>query len=149
VLEKYPDDVKYVFKHFPLNNHKFAMPAAVAALAAERQGKFWEFHDKLYESYNRLSQQKIQAISKELGLDAAQFEKDKKDPRLTAMINRDRSEGIKAGVTGTPAVFLNGKLLRNRRMAGFQAAIEKELQKRAVNRRCKVLKKVQGSGFWV
>jgi protein-disulfide isomerase len=129
VLEKYPNDVKYVFKHFPLNNHKFAQPAAVAALAAERQDKFWEFHDKLYENYNRLSQQKIQAISQELGLDAVKFEKDIKDPRFTAMINRDRSEGIKAGVTGTPAVFVNGKLLRNRRMAGFQAAIEKELQK--------------------
>jgi protein-disulfide isomerase len=135
VLERYPNDVKYVFKHFPLNNHKFARPAAVAALAAERQGKFWEFHDKLYENYNRLNQQKIQDISRELGLDAAKFETDMRDSKFTAMINRDRSEGIRAGVTGTPAVFLNGKLLRNRRLVDFQAAIEKELQKlRAVSK---------------
>ena len=76
MLEKYPDDVKYVFKHFPLNNHKFAWPAAVAALAAERQGKFWEFHDKLYENYNQLNQQKIQLFSQELTLDAVRFEKE-------------------------------------------------------------------------
>lgn len=129
VLEKYPHDVKYVFKHFPLNNHKFARPAAVAALAAERQGKFWEFHDKLYESYNRLNQQKIKDISRELNLDAVRFEKDLKDSRFEAMINSDRSEGYRAGVTGTPAVFINGKLLRNRRLTDFQTAIEKERQK--------------------
>jgi protein-disulfide isomerase len=101
----------------------------VAALAAERQGKFWEFHDKLYENYNRLNSQKIQDISRALGLDAAKFETDRGDSNFTAMIDRDRSEGLRAGVTGTPAVFLNGKLLRNRRLADFQAAIEKELRK--------------------
>jgi len=112
-----------------LSSHKFARPAAVAALAAERQGKFWEFHDKLYENYNRFNRQKIQGISQELGLDAVKFENDMRDSQLMAMIKRDKSEGVLAGVTGTPAVFLNGKLLRNRRLAGFQAAIEKELQK--------------------
>ena len=76
VLEKYPAEVKYVFKNFPLSSHKFARPAAVAALAAGRQGKFWQFHDKLYQNYNRIDQQKIQDISLELGLDTVQFEKD-------------------------------------------------------------------------
>ena len=129
MLDKYPAEAKYVFKNFPLSSHKFARPAAVAALAAGRQGKFWEFHDRLYQYYNQLDQQKIQLFSQELGLDAVRFEQDMKDSQLTAVINRDYSEGVRAGVTGTPAVFLNGKLLRDRRMAGFQAAIEKELQK--------------------
>jgi protein-disulfide isomerase len=129
VLEKYPAEVKYVFKHFPLKSHAFARPAALAALAAGRQGKFWPFHDRLYRNYNRIDQKMIQDISLELGLEAVQFEKDIRDPQLTAMIDRDRLEGIRIGVTGTPAVFLNGKLLRNRRLADFQAAIEKELQK--------------------
>ena len=129
VLEKYPHDVKYIFKHFPLNNHKFARPAAVAALAAQRQGKFWEFHDKLYENYNRLDHQKIKVISRELNLDTVKFEKDIKDSRFEAIINRDRTEGYQVGVTGTPAVFINGKLLRNRRLTDFQTAIEKERQK--------------------
>ena len=59
VLEKNPDKVKLVFKNFPLRNHKFAMPAATAALAAEKQGKFWEFHDLLFKDYNRLNEQKV------------------------------------------------------------------------------------------
>ncbi len=129
MLEKYPNRVKLVYKNFPLENHAFARQAAAAALSAGRQGKFWEFHDKLYENYNQLNQQKIQLFSQELALDAIQFEKDMKDPQLTAIINRDYSEGVRVGVNGTPAVFLNGKLLRDRRPAGFQAAIEKELQK--------------------
>jgi protein-disulfide isomerase len=54
VLEQYPNQVKLVYKNFPLRNHKFAKPAASAALAAGEQGKFWEFHDKLFQNYNQL-----------------------------------------------------------------------------------------------
>ena len=80
VLEKYPNEVKMVYKNFPLRNHRFARPAAIAALAAERQGKFWEFHDLLFENYNRLSAEKIQEIARELNLDMDKFEQDQKDP---------------------------------------------------------------------
>jgi len=129
VLEKYPDEVKLVHKNFPLRNHKFAMPAAIAALAAERQGKFWEFHDLLFKDYNRLNEQKVKEIAQRLNLDMEKFEKDRKDPRIRAMINRDVSEGNRAGVRGTPTVFINGRLLRNRNPAGFQKLIEKALKK--------------------
>ena len=80
VLEKYPEDVKVAFKNFPLKNHKFAMKAAVAALAAESQGKFWEFHDLLFKNYNKLNDQKIQEISLAIGLNQEEYEKAKKDP---------------------------------------------------------------------
>ena len=129
VLEKNPDSVKLVFKHFPLRNHKFAMKAAIAALAAEKQGKFWEFHDLLFKNYNRLNEQKVKEIALQLNLDMEKFEKDRKDPALTAIINRDLSEGMKAGVRGTPAVFINGRLLRKRSMEGFQELIDKALKK--------------------
>ena len=129
VLEKYPDEVKCVFKHFPLKSHKFARQAAVAALSAGRQGKFWEFHDKLFENYNQLDQQKIQTIAQDLGLDAAKFEENMRDSQHSLAIDRDLWEGDIVGVTGTPAVFVNGKLLRNMNFRGFQAKIEKELQK--------------------
>jgi protein-disulfide isomerase len=131
VLEKYPNEVKLVFKNFPIRNHKFAMPAAIAALAAERQGKFWEFHDLLFKDYNRLNEQKIKDIAQQLKLDMEKFEKDRKDPQIRAMINRDLAEGNRAGVRGTPTVFINGRLLRNRGMAGFQELIEKALNKPA------------------
>ena len=129
VLEKYPNRVKLVFKNFPLRNHKFAMPAAIAALAADKQGKFWEFHDLLFKDYNRLNEQKIRDIAQQLNLDLEKFEKDQKDPRIRMMINRDLSEGNQAGVRGTPTVFINGRLLRNRNLAGFQELIEKALKK--------------------
>jgi protein-disulfide isomerase len=131
VLEKNPNQVKLVFKNFPIRNHKFAMPAAIAALAAERQGKFWEFHDLLFKDYNHLNEQKIKEIAQQLKLDMDKFDKDRKDPQIRAMINRDLAEGNQAGVRGTPTVFVNGRLLRNRSPAGFQQLIEKALQKQA------------------
>jgi len=129
VLEKNPDKVKLVFKNFPLRNHKFAMDAATAALAAEKQGKFWEFHDLLFKDYNRLNEQKVKEIAQKLKLDMAQFEKDRKDPGIRTLINRDIAEGNRAGVRGTPTIFINGRLLRNRSPAGFQELIEKALKK--------------------
>ena len=129
LLEKYPGKVKVVFKNFPLRNHKFAMKAAVAALAAESQGKFWEFHDQLFENYNKLSDQKIREIAVGLGFDPAEFETKMKDPKINAMIRQDLRDGAQAGVRGTPTIFINGKRLKNRTPQGFQAAIDKELQK--------------------
>ena len=129
VLEKNPNQVKLVFKNFPIRNHKFAMPAAVAALAAEKQGKFWEFHDLLFKDYNRLNEQKVKEIAQKLKLDIKKFEKDRKDPRIIELIRRDVLEGNRAGVRGTPTIFINGRLLRNRNPAGFQELIEKALKK--------------------
>ena len=104
------------------------MQAAIAALAAEKQGKFWEFHDLLFKDYNRLNEETINEIAQQLKLNMEKFDKDRKDPQITAMINRDLAEGNQAGVRGTPTVFVNGRLLRNRGMAGFQELIEKALK---------------------
>ena len=129
VLEKNPNQVKLVFKNFPIRNHRFAMPAAVAALAAKKQGKFWEFHDLLFKDYNRLNEQKVKEIAQKLKLDIKKFEKDRKDPRIIELIRRDVLEGNRAGVRGTPTIFINGRLLRNRSPAGFQELIDKALKK--------------------
>ena len=119
--------MKLVFKNFPLRNHKFAWPAAIAALAANKQGKFWELHDQLYENYNRLSDQKIREIAQQVGLDMEKFDKDMKAPELKAIVERDFQEGARIGVRGIPTIFVNGRQLKNRSFLGFQAAIEKEL----------------------
>ena len=119
--------VKLAIKNFPLPNHKFARQAAVAALAANRQGKFWEFHDELYKNYSRLSEEKIQEIAQQVGLDAAKLDQDMKAPEINAIVENDLREGQNAGVRGIPTIFINGRLLRDRSFAGFQAAIEKEL----------------------
>jgi len=129
VLEKYPNDVKVAFKNFPLRNHKFAMKAAVAALAAERQGKFWEFHDLLFKNYNRLNDQVISEFAIGLGLDQAQYQSKLKDPSIERRVRQDALEGRRAGVKGTPTIFINGRRLKDRSLRGFQVAIAKELQK--------------------
>ena len=129
VLEKYPNDVKIAFKNFPLRNHKFAMKAAIASLAAEGQGKFWEFHDLLFENYNKLNDQKIQEIAQAVGLNLEEYEKKKKDPAIEKRVKQDLSDGRRAGVRGTPTIFVNGIRLRDRSLKGFQAAIDKQLEK--------------------
>ena len=129
LLIKYPGKVKVVFKNFPIRSHKYALKSAVAALAAEPSGKFWEFHDMLFSNYNRLNDQKIQEIVGLLGLDETKFKEQQKNSAITQRIRQDYEEGIRIGVRGTPTIFINGKKLRERGMKGMEAVIEKELQK--------------------
>ncbi len=129
MLDAFPDQVKLVFKNFPLRNHKFARKAASAVMAADRQGQFWAFHDRLMENYNRLSDQKVQEIAQALNLDEEQLKKDMNDPKTAARINQDLRDGKNAGVRGTPAIFINGRRLKNRSLEGFKAVIGKELAK--------------------
>jgi len=132
VLKTYPGKVKTVFKNFPLRSHKFAQKAAVAAFAADKQGKFWEYHDLLFENFKKLSDQKLQTIAAELGLDLEAFNKDLKNPKLQAKVRGDIREGVRVGVRGTPAIFINGRTLKNRTLKGFQILIDKELKKTGV-----------------
>ena len=128
MLEKNPKSVKIVFKNFPIRSHKFAVQAAIAALAADRQGKFWDFHDELFKQYNKLNEEKVQEIATKLKLDKAQFEKDRKDPLLMEQIKYDYNEGIRVGVRSVPSVFVNGRKLKDRSLKGFQTLIDKELE---------------------
>jgi protein-disulfide isomerase len=127
VLEQYPQQVKLVFKNFPLSSHSFAYKAAQASMAAEKQGKFWEFHDLLFKNYNRINDQKITEIMNDLNLDADQFQRAMQDPAIKAQIDADLRNGDTAGVRGTPTIFINGKLLRDKSLAGFQRQINEEL----------------------
>lgn len=132
VIEKYPKQVKIVYKNFPIQSHKYSEPAARAALAAQKQGKFWPFHDLLYSNYKDLSDKKMREIANQLKLDMVRFEKDRKDPATVGKVRADLVDGKKAGIRGVPTIFINGRPLRNRSLEGFSEIIEKELQK-AVN----------------
>jgi len=129
VLRDNPEKVKLVFKNFPLRNHQYAASAAMAALAADAQGKFWEFHDRLFADFNHINDQKIQDIARELGYKTAEFEKQMADSRILSRIRQDMQDGTAAGVRGTPTVFVNGRRLKNRTLKGFQDLIDKELEK--------------------
>jgi protein-disulfide isomerase len=128
VLEKYPNDVKLVIKHYPLPMHSYARKAATAALAAGKQGKFWEIHEKLFASQKDLSDSKVEGIAREIGLNMEQFNKDLKDPVIASLIERDINSGREANVQGTPTIFVGGKLLNQRSLQGFQQAIEAKLK---------------------
>jgi protein-disulfide isomerase len=129
VIEKYPKQVKIVYKNFPIQSHKYSEPAARAALAAQKQGKFWPFHDLLYAHYKDLSDKKMREIANQLKLDMVRFEKDRNDPATVGKVRADLGDGKKAGIRGVPTVFINGRRLQKRSLEGFSEIIEKELQK--------------------
>ena len=105
------------------------MKAAAAALAAESRGKFWEFHDLLFQNYNQLNDERIRSIALGLGFDVQEFELKMNDPRILSRIRQDISDGSQAGVRGTPTIFVNGRRLGDSSLKGFQTAIDDELRK--------------------
>ena len=127
VLEKYPDSVKVVYKHYPLSFHKQALPAALASVAAAEQGRFWEYHDELFLSQNSLSSEKYLEIAQNLGLDIKKFSLDMMRPSLRKKVEEDIEDAKKAGVSGTPAIFVNGRQLKNRDFASLSKLIDAEL----------------------
>ena len=135
MLEKYPQKARLVFKNFPLNNHKLAQPAATAALAAGNQGKFWEYHDRVFENYNKLNEGLLEQFAQELNLDMERFRNERLNPEITSLINRDLREASRIGVRGTPTIFVNGKRLGQRSLEAFSAAIENELKLQKVKLR--------------
>jgi protein-disulfide isomerase len=128
VLEKYPKDVKLVFKNFPLSFHSYARKAATAALATQEQGKFWDFHHKLFDSKS-LNDQRIQDIAKELKLDLSRFNDKLKDPVIQKIIDQDIADGHYNGVSGTPYIFINSNELKDRSLEGISRVIESELKR--------------------
>jgi protein-disulfide isomerase len=111
----YPEDLRVQFKHFPLVSiHPNAMNAARAAEAAGRQGKFWEMHDRIFESQQNWSNStnargSFEVYARDIGLDMDRYGADFKDAAATSAINADRSDGSALGVRGTPTFFLNGQ----------------------------------------
>jgi len=127
VLDKYPDSVKIVFKHYPLAFHKQALPAALAAMAAAEQGKFWEYHDELFINQDKLSSETYMQIAQNMGLDLKKFSLDIMRPSLRQKIEQDIADGKKAKVTGTPTIFVNGRKLKKRDFAAMRKLIDEEL----------------------
>lgn len=107
---KYPDKIKFVYKHFPLSFHANAQAAAAASIAAHKQGKFWEFRYALAPHSRELSDSMYIAVAKEIGLDIEKFKKDMVlDSAMMARIDKDFQLGVKVGVQGTPNFYINGK----------------------------------------
>lgn len=114
ILHKLVDDmrpnVRLCFKHFPVRGHKHALPTSLAALAAHRQGRFWQMHDALYATAPRFSEESIRASARKAKVpDMARWERDRQDSAFKTLIKTDKLEGLRNGVRGTPTIFVNRK----------------------------------------
>jgi protein-disulfide isomerase len=134
IANEYPDKVRIVFKQLPLSMHRQAKPAAIAALAAHRQGKFWEMHDKLFEHQREMRQHADSfkdwsaGLAKEIGLDVEQFKKDFDDPALADKAESDAKLAQEVGARGTPNFWINGVNLRGAQpYPAFKKVIDEQI----------------------
>jgi len=112
ILKDYKDKVRLVYKHFPLGFHPNAQKAAEASECASDQGKFWEYHDKIFENQpSGLSLEKFKQWAKDLGLNSGKFNDCLDSGKYAQKIQTDFQEGSQKGVNGTPATFINGQLV--------------------------------------
>lgn len=103
------DDLKFVFRNFPLAQiHPHAVNAALAAEAAALQNKFWEMHDIIFNNQQQLELQHLLFYAKNIGLDLDKFKEDIQEPALLAKVEADFESGIRSGVNRTPSFFING-----------------------------------------
>lgn len=129
VLDTYGDRVRLVYRNYPLPNHPQARPAAEAAQCANEQGQFWPYHDRLFSEAGKLSDADLKATATALGMDAAKFNKCVDDHKYSKVVDTDAQAGNEAGVTGTPAFFINGRLLTGAQPFDvFKRLIDEELE---------------------
>jgi protein-disulfide isomerase len=121
----HPNEVKVIFKHFPLSFHPQAKAAAAAAIAAGKQGKFFEFRYKVAPHFRDLKDSVYLAVAKEIGLNMEQFKKEMAlSPEVEAILEGDQQLGRKIGVEGTPTIFVNGRLAQDRSFEFFERLIQ-------------------------
>lgn len=129
LLAKYGASIRFVYRHMPLDGlHPRARAAAIAAVCAENQGKFWEYHDLLFANQQALADADLEKYATQLGLDAATFKTCRADPASEARVNVDATAAREAGLTGTPAFFVNGILVSGARpIEDFTRWIDQEI----------------------
>ena len=133
ILKAYPTQVKLVFKQFPLvDSHPAAAISAVAALAANQQGKFWQMHDAMFSSHGNLSRKSIMDWATVIGLDMKRFAADLDSQELKKAVLKDMQDGNDAGVDATPTVFIDGQRYNGAlALEAIKPVIEAELKKLA------------------
>jgi len=132
VMKTYGDKIRYVHRDYPLPFHKFARRAAEAARCAGDQGKFWEAHDVLFTT--TLSDESITTTVVALGVDKTKLEACLTEGKYKSMIDEDMAAGSEVGVSGTPAFFINGRMLSGAQpLDRFKAIIDAELAKAGAN----------------
>ncbi len=108
-VDTYRGRARLIYKHFPLTGHDRAKVAAIATEAAHEQGKFWEMHDLVFENQDDLSDAKLYAFADRIGLDVPKFKASFSANKGKSVVEKDKADGEKLGISGTPAVFVNGR----------------------------------------
>jgi protein-disulfide isomerase len=109
LLTEYAKDVILYFKHFPFTQHINALNGALGASAAQKQGKFWQFHEKVWENSEHLRPAVLEGIAREIGLDFSRWYDDVGTQENRGHVQRDRAEGVSLEIHSTPAIFINGR----------------------------------------
>lgn len=128
LIEKDKDKLLFVYRNFPLQQHEWAMPAALAAEASADQGKYWEMHDYIFSNQDSLSEQFLLDAADKIGLDKAKYEKAFKDKKYQSKIDSDINDGTRLGVNATPTFFLNGKKLDLFSQGDLESAVNEALK---------------------
>lgn len=131
VAEAYGDKVRFVFRDFPLSFHPNAHKAAEAGHCADEQGKFWALHDKMFENQRALGEESLKGYARDVGLDGDRFDNCLDTGKMAEKVIENMQAGEAVGVRGTPAFFVNGRMLAGALpFEEFQKVIDKELAKR-------------------
>jgi protein-disulfide isomerase len=130
LLKTYKDDIQIAFRQYPLPMHDRAIPAALATVAAQQQGKFWQMYDKVFTNQTALADADLEKYAADIGLDVAKFKAAMADPKTKAAVDADMKLGNNFGVRGTPYFFLNGRSFSGAYpLESFKTAINEELKK--------------------
>jgi protein-disulfide isomerase len=131
VLDTYGDRIHFVYRHYPLPNHPNARPAAEAAECAAEQDKFWPYHDRLFASAGKLADSDLKQAAADLGLDSGRFSSCFEARKYTSIVDADIRAGNDAGVSATPAFFINGRLVSGAQPFDvFKGIIDEELERK-------------------
>ncbi|MBI2405177.1 thioredoxin domain-containing protein [Candidatus Gottesmanbacteria bacterium] len=124
IVAQYKDKLVFGYRHFPLDQHPFAMKAAQAAEAAGQQGKFWEMYDLLFDNQEKFSDSLFPDLAKQLNLNMDEFTKAFEDNAIKQKIEADRAYGTQIGVNATPTFYLNGQKLNLTTFDDLKKAVE-------------------------
>ena len=132
VLATYGDRIRFVYRHYPVQGHAAAKPAAEASECAKEQGKFWPFHDRLFANTSKLSDADLKAHAAAVGVDTATFNACVDSHKYRSVVEADARDGDAVGVNGTPAFYINGRMISGAQpFEVFKKLIDDELQRKA------------------
>ncbi|MBI5872332.1 thioredoxin domain-containing protein [archaeon] len=130
VFNQFKDKIKLEYRHFPLPAHNFAEKAAEAAVCSADFGKFWQYHDALFQAKGQLDNQSLIRMAKNIGIDEKQFSNCLFSEKKKAIIEQDKKEGTEKGVNGTPTFFVNGEKVEGTFLSEILASLKKKIEQK-------------------